>query len=481
MAVKAGGKLKKFDVLGGLAQTLCDVSQGFVVGGSWNRDGVLIFGLFPGPGLMQVSAGGGAASPVIKIDPARQETALVFPVFLSDGRRFLYYGESGQPDRRGIYAGSLDAGRVATAGPLVSTSFEADVVPSSSGGPTQLLFRREGTLMAQPFDERTLQLFAEPVPVAERLGSFQAEGFFSASATGVLVFRTESARFQLTWFDRQGTVLGKVGEPALMTDVALSPEERRVAMTRLSPAGDPEIWLLDLERRTDTRFASTQRLVASPVWSPDGSRIAFGASSPNRVALKWANGAEEEEVLVSSPAAVVPLSWSRDGQSLLYSTLDPQTRMDLWVVPLNDREHASAFLHSGSNEDEGRFSPNGRWIAYTSDDSGRFEIYVHEFSRSSGGRWSISNGGGWGARWQGDGKALFYVALDGTIMVVDVAAVSSFQASTPTRLSKFPKLARHDLWDVNRDGTRFLLGLPEQQTAQVPFTVVTNWQASLQR
>ncbi len=401
---QSAGKLAKIQISGGPAQALCDV-QGTVVGGSWNRDGVIVFADIT-RGLMQVSAAGGVASPLTTFDPSRKEVVHVLPSFLPDGQHFLYLRASNSPEKSGAYVGSIntkpeqqDSKRLlaATAAPVY--------VPSSGSDSGQVLFLRQRTLMAQPFDAHRLEPFGEAVPIAEHVGSYLDYGFFSASSNGVLVYRSDAGQiYQLTWLDQQGKLLATVAEPDRYNNMALSPDGRRVAVSRTDPENTPnwDVWLLDIGRNTSTRLTHEQVRATFPVWSADGSSIIFDSMRAGEVNLylKLASGAGDERLLLkSSDGYKYATSSSRDGRFLLYTVINLKTKSDLWVLPLNGDHKPIPFLRTEFNESSGQFSPDGHWIAYTSDESGDDEIYVREFSSSSAqgssdseGKWLISKG-----------------------------------------------------------------------------------------
>jgi eukaryotic-like serine/threonine-protein kinase len=355
-----------------------------------------------------------------------------------------------------------------------------------------VLFLRQGTLMAQPFDARRLELSGEAVPVAEQVGSVLDYGFFSASDNGVLVYRSGAGRdYQLTWFDQQGRVLGTVAEPGRYNSLALSPDGRRVAVSRTNPENTPnwDVWLLDLGRNTSTRLTYGQVRATFPVWSADGSSVIFDSIRGGQVNLylTLASGGGDERLLLKSDAGYkFATSSSRDGRFLLYTVENPETKTDLWVLPLQGDHKPTAFLRTEFNERSGQFSPDRHWIAYISDESGSDEIYVREFSSGSAqgsgdaaGKWLISKGGGTDPRWRADGKELFYVASDGKLMSVDISAKTVFKAGAPRPLFQLP-LGFIGV-DVTADGRRFLIGVPVAQSASVPFTVVLNWQTTLKK
>jgi Tol biopolymer transport system component len=285
--------------------------------------------------------------------------------------------------------------------------------------------------------------------------------------------------------DRRGMVRGKVGDPGVLTSLALSPDGTRAALTR-GVVGSADVWLLDFGRSTSTRFTFRPNS-GSPIWSPDGSRILFRSNrdGPFNLYQKAANGATNEEAILTSPHDKLPTGWSRDGRYLLYTVTDPNTNADLWLLPLNGERTPIPFLRTAFNEDQGHFSPDGHWVAYRSDESGRSEVYVRGFSpHAPGAKVLVSTRGGSDPRWRSDGKELFYVGLDGTLMTVDVATGSEFRPGPAKPLFKVPTspfvtLAGVAFWDAAPDGSRFLVPVPVDQRAEPRFTVVLNWQAGL--
>jgi serine/threonine protein kinase len=493
LAFDAGGKLKKIDIAGGPAQTLCETPD-LVIGGAWRRDGVIIFGQARGA-IMRVSANGGSSSPVTALDSSRKETWHVQPSFLPDERHFIYLRGSHGPENTGIYIGSLDAKpEEQDLRLLVPTHLGAAYVPASEVGMGQLLFVREGTLIAQPFDANRFEVAGEPATLAKQIGSVITIGFFSASNNGVLVYRTGGGVSQLTWFDQRGKRIGTVGEPAAIVSVALSPDGTRAAVSRTDfPNSSLTLWLMDLARATSTRFTFGAGLAPLGIWSSDGSRIIFPFGPGDRYDLyqKSASGVKDQELLLESDEPKHPRSCSPDGRFLLYGSLNRKTRTrELWVLPLEGDKKPIPFACTQFNNSEGQFSPDGRWVVYVSDESGREEVYVRTFSPDSGGatshdegKWIISTGGGNEPRWSGDGKTLYYIAPDGKLMAVAITANEAFRAGVPKALfqpsASFGGPFRQS-WCVAPDGKRFLFAVPsEQRTA--PFDVVLNWQAALKK
>ena len=383
-----------------------------------------------------------------------------------------------------IYVGSTDAKpEQQNSKPLLESGWKSKYAPSSNPDIGYLLFLREGTLMAQPFDHRRLELTGQPAPVAERVNDGRS---FSVSKNNVLVFH-QSADLdqQPTWYDRAGKVLGTVGEPGDHVGMALSPDGARLAVTNGKFPANPKLWLLDLSRGgAITRFTSGSAKHSSPVWSPDGRSIIFGSDREGSINLyrKPADGVKEEELLLKSSEDKFATSWSPDGRFLLYTVLDKKTKLDLWVLPLEGDKKPHRFLNTEFNEAQARLSPDGHWVAYSSDESGRTEIYVRSFSLNSaatateiGGKLPISNGVGFAPHWRGDGKELNYMTSGGRLMAVEIATNPVFQAGTPQPLGILPNAA----WDAARDGKRFL-GLANRSAPQ-PYTVILNWQAGLKK
>jgi Tol biopolymer transport system component len=478
------GKLKKVDVAGGPPQILCGVQ--IVMGGSWNRDGVILFGTLDGTGIQRVSADGGASSPITVLNPARKEMNHTYPTFLPDGKHFLYLVQSSVPQNSGIYLGSLGSrpdGKESKR--LLVADSGLGFVPFPEGKAGAIVFQRGGTLLAQRFDLRRLETADESVPVADQLSSNSTPlgsiGIFAVSQNGILAFRTASGGIkQLVWFDRQGKRVGTAGAPqSYGFMMRLSPDGTRVAATRVE-AGNIDIWLSSFSSGIDTRFTFDPALDYDPAWSPDGKYVAFSSNRAGNMDLyrHASDGSGEDELLFKSDHRKIVTDWSRDGRFLLFHDGDPKTKRDLWVLTMDGspgERKPVPVLRTEFDERDARFSPDGRWIAYMSDESGRDEIYVRPFpAHSTGGKWMISQGGGLLAAWRVDGKELFYVSNDGHIMAVPVSANGAgFQHGTPVALFKGPVSPQG--WDVSADGKKFLLAVPVGETAQAPFTVVLNW------
>jgi eukaryotic-like serine/threonine-protein kinase len=478
-------KVKKIEATGGPPQTVADLPGTAWSGGAWSQDDVIVFGdRFVG--LSRVSASGGIPVPITSVDAARQEKMHFGPRFLPDGRHFVYT-RSVDAEKSAIYLGSVDAKpEQQSSKPLVTSSWQAGHVPSADPSTGYLLFIHARTLMAQPFDNRRLELTGQARPVAEQIADNGVGtggwGSFSASVSDVLVFQQGYASGQqLTWREREGKELGTIGEPGDYGNVALSPDGTRAALSRRNgPASN--IWLLDISRNTSTRF--TFALADSdPVWSPDGTRIIF--TSGRDLYQKPASGERDAQGLLSSSDLKYATSWSRDGRFVLYTLRAPKGKGEIWVLPLEGDKKPAPFLVTEFNAQSAHFSPDGHWVAYVSDESGRSEIYVRPFAMNSAGtgvdasgKWQISNGGGIAPRWRGDGRELYYesIADDGRATAVEIATNPAFRAGKPQPLG----LVGTSAWDFAADGKRFLVAAPKSSKPE-PYTVVLNWQSALKK
>ena len=476
----AGGKMKRVDVSGGVSQTLCDAPYAY--GGTWSSDGVILFSPDSSQSLMRVVASGGA--PTSETTLVSGEIGHYWPSFLPDGRHYLLLVESEKAPSTEIHVGTL--------GKKEKKRLTAAESGALFAPPGYLLFVREGALTAQTFDARSLQLTGEPIPIAERVGRMGGAGPtrygpFSASSNGVLAYGAVAVvSSQLVWFDRRGQVLGIIS-PGDYADPELSPDGKRVAVCRDDPrTGTPDIWIMEISRGTQSRLTFHPRWEVYPVWSPDGSRIAFAWDKEGHtdIYLKAASGGVEE-LLLKERRATYPLDWSRDGRLLLFSALDPKTGSDLWLLHLEGSRTQKPLLQTPFNEGEARISPDGRFFAYTSDESGRPEVYVRPLS-SIAEQWQVSAQGGTKPEWRRDGKELFYLAEDRRLMSLELTDGSGFDRYAPrplfqTRAPRVDFPGFHSLYAVTPDGQRFLAVTEPEGRSSPPITVVLDWAVELRR
>jgi eukaryotic-like serine/threonine-protein kinase len=479
------GKLKKIDASGGPPETVCAASNGR--GGTWNRDGVIVFAPDLYGGLQRVSSAGGAPAALTTLDASRKQNSHRWPVFLPDGRHFVYWAggplNASQVKTDGIYLGSLDG---KTSSFVVQADSDALYTP-----PGYLLYLRDQSLMAQPFDAGRLALAGEAFPVAEQVANPQnfRRGCFTVAEDGTLAYQTgDIGLVQAVWVDANGRQVGTVGEPRGLEGIRLSPDGTRLAEhTAEANSKNADVWIVDLARGVRTKFTFGSSLHLNPVWSPEGSRIVFTSNDQGHLDLyvKGASGAGDAEPLVVSDATKYPTDWSRDGRFLAVNVIDParRTGTDIWILSMSGERKFSPFLATEFNEGNATFSPDGRWLAYQSNASGRAEVYVTPFP-GPGGKWQVSQEGGAQAMWRRDGAALYFRSLDGRIMEASIAESGEAVAvGTPRELFQ-AQLAGFSTgtwaYAVPPKGDRVLV-LRSQQNGPAPLTLVTNWTAALRK
>jgi Tol biopolymer transport system component len=473
----AQGKLKKIALSGDPPVTLGDAPANR--GGTWSRNGVILFVPHQNAGVYRVAASGGPVTAVTALDVSRQQSSHLWPSFLPDGRNFLYLVTGQQADETGIYLASLD-GRKARR--LLGAASNAVYGP-----PGFLLFARDGALLAQPFDAAGGRLTGEPLRLVDQIPVvFFGKGFFSVSENGVLVHGSSMSggSQQPSWFDRAGKPLGLVASAGAYFQVDLSRDAERLAVSRPDrQTRTNDIWLLDLALRNEARFTFDPGEDFFPVWSPDGNRIVWISILEGAFSLyqKASFGAGQPELLLRSGRQKHPTSWSGNGRFILYQENDPKTKWDVWILPLDGERKPFPWAQTQFNDTNGRFSPDSRWIAWTSDESGSNEVYVQAF-QNAGGRWKISTKGGDHPRWRGDGKELFYIASDGKLMAAELKGGAGFDAAEPKPLFDVRSLrAVGGNYAVVDEGRKFLVVTTLENPNATPFTVVLNWTADLNR
>jgi Tol biopolymer transport system component len=480
------GKLKTIDVSGGPAMVVADAP--LFGGGIWNRNGTILFVPDVSKGLYQVVASGGTPVPLLTLDSSKFQH-YVWPQFLPDGKHFLYLGLALDPQNTGVYFATLDGKQ----NQLVLRSGNRAIFASGV-----LLYGRGTTLVRQAFDPQSGQLKGEPRPVAERLNDAAPYSLvFGVSENGILAYQAAAAATgrQLAWFDPNGNKVGVMGEAGGYYDVRLSRDGRRLAFNLGEEKS--ELYVAELGRGLPMRLTFDPNSDSGvPVWSPDGSKILFcrlqGGKAKAGIYEKPSNGAGTEELLLASDSPdmeVWPNDWSGDGRFVLYSRGDLQgrSREDLWVLPLIGDRKPRLFLRNPPAVYDGQFSPDGHWVAYTSKESGRAEVYVAPFDRAQviasgntstlatlSGKWQISTSGGQYPRWRGDGKELFFLAADNRVMAAEVDAKGgSFQVGAVKPL--FAAFAEDSAmpFDVSADGKRFVIVSVQEQSSSI--TLLVNW------
>jgi serine/threonine protein kinase len=486
-------RLMSIDVVGGPAQTLCPATAGVPVG-AWSPAGIIIFQA--NDGLMEVPAGGGTCAPVTKLDSKRGELRHTGPSFLPDGRHFLYLRVASKEEDSGVYVGSLDSKPEEQSSKLIAKGASpATYVPSADPAHGYLMFLRQGALMAQPFNADSLSLAGDAVPIVARVGT--NGDLFTASENGTLVYRSggSSGSRQLTWFDRSGRSPGSLGAPGAYTTLSVSPDGKRVAFGLADNAqNNTDIWVHDLAQGTTNRFTFDPAVDDMPVWSPDGTRIVWSSQREGGADLyqRASNLAGDETALMKSPEPKFPQDWSSDGRFLIYSVNRGDrggTNLDLWLLPLQGEQKATQFLGTPFTESQGRFSPDSRYVAYVSNESGKNEVYVRSFSSDgkAGGQQMISRGGGSQPLWRRDGKELFYISADSKVMAVPLSTTPTFRrVGTPVALFTAPiygggRNINTHRWAAMPDGQKFIINSVLTEAPSEPITVIMNWTELLKK
>jgi DNA-binding winged helix-turn-helix (wHTH) protein/Tol biopolymer transport system component len=466
----AEGRLKRVGLGNQPPQTLADVGYR-PSGGSWSSSGVILFSERQSR-LYAVAESGGRKTAVTSLEDER-DIAHQTPFFLPNGRDFLYFVIGSTPETSGTYLGSLDSRERVR---LLDSSAAA----VSFAEPGYLLYVRDGNVMAHRFDAERRRVAGAPQPIGSTRTEAMAEirvGTISASRNGILTFGGSTVMGRLTWFTREGRSVGTIDSPSPLHNPTISPDGRYVAAD--ASGSDTSIWLVDLERGTPTRFSDG----VLPVWGPRGSDIVFTSrrvgGSADLVHRSILGGSSNESLLLRTPEMKIGGNWTDDSRYIVYTGSNPQTKLDLWTLSVADRKPVP-FLQTSFNEMHGQASPDGQWLAYASDESGTWQVYVQTFPEP-GAKRTISVGGGAEPQWRRDGRELYYLAPDGTLMTVAVSPSGDvFQAGRPVPLfqTRIPAdiIAFRNHYAPSRDGQRFLVDAADDNE---PINVVVNWTALL--
>jgi Tol biopolymer transport system component len=478
----AQGKLKRTDISGKSMQVICDAPNGR--GGAWNKDGVIAFTPDVFTGLYRVSAAGGTPAPLSKLDGARLESSHRWPVFLPDGKHFLYLAANfaGHFDMNAIFLGSLDSTEKKLVVPVSSNAVYVD--------PGYLLYVRDGTLVAQRFDLGTYSVRGDAQLIQNDIQYLVQidEGLFDASSNGTLITETGKggSESQLTWFDRTGKKIESVGGIGSFANPNLSPDGKRVAYDQASPGGrEIGVWVHDLATDAATRLTLSAALNQVAVWSPDGKKLVFTSNRTvfNRMFVKNADGSGPEEEIANPDQdkirQVVAWDWSRDGKYLLV-----RSESELWYYSTSEQK-SHPYLQGPYAVRNAQISPDGKFVAYSSNETGGWEVYVTPFP-VPGSKWQVSHGGGEEPRWRRDGKELFYLSPEGVLMSAKVNLGSSFEAMTPVALfqsRRRQKISSQDVFTyaVSNDGNRFLFNTIVDRRQATPLWIMQNWALQMEK
>jgi len=476
----ADGKLKRFDLDSASVRVLCDAPNGR--GGAWSKTGVILFtpiGTLNG-GIMSISDNGGTPVKFNYPDTSKDENTFRWPVFLPDGKHYLFLAGNirGDAGFDKLYVGSVDnQGEKRFVG---KTTYNGDYANG------YLFFIRDGAIQAQQFDLSSYKLTGDVVRVFDnvKLQSRILYAAFAASGDMMVAQKTgEASLSRLTWYDRSGKIISDSPPPDTYANVAISPDGKYVAIDKTDLTNDnTDVFVYDLARSTLRRLTFDPAIDAVLVWSPDGGRIVFGSSRGRNfgIYVKPTDGSQPERQLVpASGIDTLPLDWSRDGHNLLYLA-----QSDLWVYSFGD-DTSHLFLKGNASLNYAQFSPDGKWVAYSSNESGRWEVYVTSFPDARG-KWQVSTDGGEQPRWRGDGKEIYFMSLEAKLMAAPVAMKTEFESGTPTVLFQtdpHERVATTEviIYDVSRDGQRFLVNTSYNNGSAHPMSVVLNWKSEIKK
>jgi Tol biopolymer transport system component len=480
IATLARGVVTTIDLATGSSRRLGTV--GATRGASWNGNGTILLARQSDNVIVRMPDSGGSPTPVTKLDASRKEMLHGLPVFLPDGRHFLYVAAAGNPQESGIFLAALDSSDAPVRVIQVHPN-RFNGMAYVAGG--YVMYQNEGRLVAQPTDEQGQPRGTSTV-VADNI-----DGTFTVSNTGLLMYRraTQTAGAQLLWFTREGQQAGQVGPADNYGSIDISPKGDRAAVD-IFTNNNQDIWVVDLERSVAQPVVTNPFRDWTASWSPDGSRLAFASSRANdgttKIYEKASTGAGAETLLPSGDVSSIPVHWSSDGKYIVFARLRPgdAARYDTWLLPLFGERRATPLLDSGFDQSHPRVSPDSHFIAYSTNESGTYQIVVQTFPDPNGGKWQISASGGIEPRWRRDGRELYYLGFDGKLMSASIGG-PPFSAGRPVELFQTPltvnraQPTRNRRYDVAPDG-RFLMVIPSPTGPDAPYSVVVNWNAGLE-
>jgi eukaryotic-like serine/threonine-protein kinase len=466
----ADRRLKRIDLGNALTQVVCEAPDGH--GGAWGAHNEIVFAPGATGPLFRVAASGGAPQQITKLEAGRMETAHVWPHFLDDNR-LVFFANAIDTRSRGNYVLDLERGTRALLAQRVVAAVPANGV---------LLFAHNGTLVAQPLDRGRSEPETDlrTIAGADDIGGPMSSGPNHAAASDVLVYRRAQPKLvELVWFDRIGRASGAVGEPGVYRGAEIAPDGRTIVLARSDERGNASnLWRIDVSRQTASRLTFGPGREVDPVWSRDGTRVAYasrrGGQAMQSILAMSVAGDGKTEQLVEGAFDARPTDWSRD--VLLYTSTDPRTRLDVWALPLSGERRPSPIAQTPFNESDAHLSPDGRWIAYVSDESGRDEVFVRPFP-SAEGKWMVSGNGGTRPRWRNDGRELFFLSSNGMLMGVAVRAEALFEVGSSQPLFQIPRASDYAV----APGGRFLVQVPHDTAGSNQLHVILNWMAELNR
>lgn len=473
--IAPGGKLKKIDVKGGSPITICNSIDNR--GSTWSKDGLIVFSAGAQGPLYSVAASGGTPTVITRLDSARRESTHRWPSFLPDGKHFLYYartvttGTQGEGDA--ICVASIDG------------KFNKIILNASSNAvyaSGYVTYVRGNGLVAQHFNTKALEVEGEPSEVVPDISYDPSisRGLFSVSDNGIMLYQTGKVQIgsNLIIVDRKGKEMGRIGGTNEYLLHRVSPDGQRIAVGEYDQKSrNNDIWIYELRRDLKTRFTFDPAADLNPVWSPDGSRIVFNSNRRGKTDLyiKSSSGVSNEELLIATNDGKNPTDWSPDGRDMLFNSKGDIWRLSMDPAGPDANRKTSPFIQTEFLEVDGRFSPDGHWVVYTSNESGQPEIYLRQFP-GPGGKWQVSTAGGFSPAWRRDGKEIFYISINGKMMAADIMIKgSSVEISSARPLFEMKGLN----YDVMADGRSFLLNMPVEVRLTSPMVLLENWVAEI--